>query len=730
MSSTAVTAPEAAGDQPRGRAQGPIIDADIHNYLPSHATIREYLPQRWRTYHQSFGTRNPNSIAFFPTRPRNMAARADAWPDKGAPGSDLDLMRSQHLDLWDITIGILNPLEQIFMGSQFPAFSAALTTALNHYTLERWVEPEPRLYASICVPYEDPDFAVEEIHRLGDHPRFVQVLLNLRTRDPFGHRKYWKIYEAAVAHDLPIAVHVGGVGGNTITGAGFPSYYFEDHAGYPQAFQAHIISMVFEGVFDAFPTLKFVCQEGGFAWVPWLSWRMDRAWGLLRDEVPHVKRPPSEYIREHLWYTTQPIEEPEHPHQFAELLGQTDALGISDRLLFSSDYPHWDFDAPDRALPKLMSRELKVGVLSGHAAQLTGLPMSPEVGLSPRIDCDVHVPTPSVAQLHPHIPHHWNEYIANAGFDGTMAVTSTYPPGAPTTGTDRFGASLSEALDNLRRCTLGDDPSARAVVSTHYGVEAMGPPDFSITMARAVNDWLINDCLSADERLLGSIVVPPQYPELAADEVERVGGHPQVVQVFLPARAVKPYGNRTYYPIFAAAEGLGLAIGVGFGGMTWTPPTPVGWPSYYVEEYVGMAHIMQAQVSSLILEGTFQRFPTLRVALLEGGWTWLPPLLWRLDKEWKGIRREVPWLTEAPSAYLRRHVRVSLQPIDAPAKGDDVLTVLDQIGSDDVLMFATDFPHVHNSDPAALVRRLPSDLATKILHDNAVDCYGLAVGVG
>jgi uncharacterized protein len=160
--------------------------------------------------------------------------------------------------------------------------------------------------------------------------------------------------------------------------------------------------------------------------------------------------------------------------------------------------------------------------------------------------------------------------------------------------------------------------------------------------------------------------------------------------------------------------------------MTWTPPTPVGWPSYYIEEYVGMASVMQAQLSSLVLEGTFQRFGTIRVALLEGGWTWLPQLLWRLDKEWKGIRREVPWLTEAPSATIRRHVKLSIQPIDAPPGGDEVLTVMEQIGSDDLLLFASDFPHEHGSDPDALVQRLPADVRRKVLFSNAADCYGLA----
>jgi predicted TIM-barrel fold metal-dependent hydrolase len=114
------------------------------------------------------------------------------------------------------------------------------------------------------------------------------------------------------------------------------------------------------------------------------------------------------------------------------------------------------------------------------------------------------------------------------------------------------------------------------------------------------------------------------------------------------------------------------------------------------------------------------------VAVLEGGWTWLPNLMWRLDKEWKGIRRETPWLTEPPSTYLRRHVRMGLQPVDAPIDGDQVLTVIDQIGAEEMLMFSSDFPHEHGSDPHALLARLPGELAAKVRYANAVACYGLA----
>jgi predicted TIM-barrel fold metal-dependent hydrolase len=87
--------------------------------------------------------------------------------------------------------------------------------------------------------------------------------------------------------------------------------------------------------------------------------------------VPHVTRPPSEQVREHVWMTTQPIEEPSQPAYFRQLL---DHLGMNDHLMFSTDYPHWDFDAPDQALPSGLPREGKAGIMAANARALYGLP--------------------------------------------------------------------------------------------------------------------------------------------------------------------------------------------------------------------------------------------------------------------------------------------------------------------------------------------------------------------
>jgi uncharacterized protein len=351
----------------RARLPG-IVDADVHHMLASNEILSRYLPKRWAEYNERFGLRYPDSIGYFATRPRHFACRTDAWPPNGGvPGGDLDFMREQLLDAWPIEAVILNPINQTTCGAQFNEFAAALTRALNDWTADEWLDRDERLYASICVPCEDAALAVAEVERLAASPRFVQVLVNVRTREPLGNRKYWPLYEAAAGLGLPVAMHVGGHGGNTITGAGWPSFYFEDHAGYPQAFQSQVISLVAEGVFERFPGLKVVLQEGGFAWLPWLQWRLDMAFELLREEVAHLERRPSEVVREHFWFTTQPIEEPERPEYFLQLWEE---LGMDDRALFASDYPHWDFDAPDQAIPLSLGDELRQKIYADNARAL------------------------------------------------------------------------------------------------------------------------------------------------------------------------------------------------------------------------------------------------------------------------------------------------------------------------------------------------------------------------
>ncbi|HEY8476570.1 MAG TPA: amidohydrolase family protein [Chloroflexota bacterium] len=346
--------------------------------------------------------------------------------------------------------------------------------------------------------------------------------------------------------------------------------------------------------------------------------------------------------------------------------------------------------------------------------------------LAGAIDCDVHAVVPSVETLFPYLPEYWRESIAQSGFKGP--VDTPYPPGVPTSvrpdAREPGGPPPGSDLDLLRRHVLDPWSVRYALLNCVYAVESVHNPYAAAALASAVNDWLREAWLRREPRLRASIVVPVQQPDLAAEEIDRVGGDPGFVQVLLPVRSEAPYGNRRYWPIYEAAVRHDLVVGIHFGGAPGNPPTPCGWPSTYLEEFVGMASVFQSQVISLVAEGVFERFPTLRVALLEGGFTWLPSLMWRLDKEWKGLRREVPWVRRLPSEYIREHVRLSLQPLDAPPDPRHLLQIVEQMGSDELLLFATDYPHWHFDAPEeALPAVLPEGLQRKVLVENARAFY-------
>jgi predicted TIM-barrel fold metal-dependent hydrolase len=337
------------------------------------------------------------------------------------------------------------------------------------------------------------------------------------------------------------------------------------------------------------------------------------------------------------------------------------------------------------------------------------------------IDCDVHAPTPTVEAVGPYLDEYWRDYAAEAGFRAPSSVATVYPPNAPTTrapGADDSPAGTAEHLDR--------EGADAAIVNCFSGVEALRNVDFANAYASAVNDWIAAEWLAPDDRLRAAIVVKPDDPAGAAGEIARLSGDRRFVHVLLPVRADRPYGNRFYWPLLEAAVEHGRPLALHFGGSSGNPPTPVGWPSYYLEEYVGMAHIFEAQLTSLIAEGAFERFPRLRVVLLESGFAWLPPLLWRLDKEWKGLRREIPWVKAAPSETIRERVRVAVQPVDGPPDREGLGRLLERLGSDELLVYSSDHPHAHaRTYEEALGPLLSPELDQKIRHDNAAALYGL-----
>jgi uncharacterized protein len=247
-------------------------------------------------------------------------------------------------------------------------FGAALAHAVNDWQIHDWVAKDRRLKAGIVVPQEYPEFAVREIDaRAAESEAFRQVIISPRSSEPLGRRKYWPIYEAIARNNLVLGLHPAGApGGHPSSGTGWGTYYMQEHYTFGTSISGNVVSLITEGVFERFPNLKVALIESGFSWAPSLGWRMDKQWQHMRKETPHLKRPPSEYLRQHFWFCTQPMEEPEEPAHRYDVLGW---IGW-DRLMFSSDYPHWDFDDPRQALSFKMTEAQRAGILRDNARAL------------------------------------------------------------------------------------------------------------------------------------------------------------------------------------------------------------------------------------------------------------------------------------------------------------------------------------------------------------------------
>ena len=140
--------------------------------------------------------------------------------------------------------------------------------------------------------------------------------------------------------------------------------------GFPFYAMVQLTNLVYNGIPERFPNVPVIFMEAGISWLAFMVGRLDNEYLLRSSEAPLLTRMPSDYIRD-FFYTSQPIDplaEPEHNRMLFELFsGET-------QLLYSSDYPHQDFDTPGSIDDlSFLSAEARRNILGGNAAKLFGL---------------------------------------------------------------------------------------------------------------------------------------------------------------------------------------------------------------------------------------------------------------------------------------------------------------------------------------------------------------------
>ncbi len=355
----------------------------------------------------------------------------------------------------------------------------------------------------------------------------------------------------------------------------------------------------------------------------------------------------------------------------------------------------------------------------------SAIKLKPGIFGHPAIDCDVHIAVPSTEALMPYLDAYWYDAFRSRGINRTSFTMTGDAPNAPMAARPDWrpkDARPGSDLALLQKGALDGFGSSIAIANCIFGGVALHSEDIAAALCKAVNDWVTEQWLNKEPRLRASILVPLNSVELAIEEIERRASDKRFVQVLMLAMGHDLLGKRQHWPIYEAAQRHKLPINIHAGSLYHHPPM-AGWGSFAYEDYVAQAFSFENQVLSLVSEGVFQKFPDLKFVLSESGVTWLPACLWRFNKTWRGVRPEIPWVKRIPGDIVRENIRLTLQPFDAPDHSGAVERFVDQMKSDRMLLFSTDFPHWHFEGTDALPVAASSALTKRMLLDNPLETY-------
>ena len=358
------------------------------------------------------------------------------------------------------------------------------------------------------------------------------------------------------------------------------------------------------------------------------------------------------------------------------------------------------------------------------------------------VDSDVHPIFPKgLNSLAPYLSSAWAKKLGvaghedwKAGLPGTFAIptNSIYTSLEGSTRGDAIpkdGSTPASTPELMAEHLLDPWSIDRAVLvqGNIFGLGAIPNADVAHTIACATNDWLQHEWMGRDGRLRYAIVVAPQDPVRAAAEVRRMADQHGPVEILIPAGR-KSLGDPFFWPLYDVANEYALPIAVhptAVEALYTTGPQIGGEAPWYYMEWratLGVPHMVNA--ASLVSHGVFERFPKLKVVFSEVGYAWLLEIMWRMDKDFKALRDETPWLMRLPSEYMLDHFRFTTQPWVEPQRREQLLQFFEMIDAKRTLLFSTDFPHWDGDDPQWTLKLLPEDVRVRIAVENAVEVFG------
>jgi predicted TIM-barrel fold metal-dependent hydrolase len=364
----------------RGLRDVPIVDCDCHVYeTTAMPEIIRYIdsPNVRRSFERaSLGilmhTMLPGNLG-----DRSSAGRIKTELDMRLPAGDLNgahpmaagLLHS--MDQMAIDYSILFPTPMLTLGAHpQPEIEVEVGRAYNRWLVREVLTASPRIRTMAYLPLSNPEASVAFIDEFAEAPGVVGFMVTAVRYQPIHENRFMKVFAALNERSVPLAFH---------SGPNWSERPFEQlnrflsaHAlGFPFYAMLQLTNLVVNGIPERFPNVRFIFMEAGQAWVPFLIARLDGEYRMRSSDAPLLRRLPSGYIRD-MFFTTQPFEQLDNADHLRAVF---EIMAADTQLLYSSDYPHQDFDLPTVIwdLP-FLSEEAKRNILGGNAMRLFGLP--------------------------------------------------------------------------------------------------------------------------------------------------------------------------------------------------------------------------------------------------------------------------------------------------------------------------------------------------------------------
>ena len=357
-----------------------IVDVDSHHYENEHySEVFEYVesPVIRGELKEGAGRRTSvlnSQVGYQNTGGRIHRAR-HRGKEKARPGRHADItLTLDWMDAMGVDYSCMFPTPMLFLGLHPQVeIETAMCRAYNAWLCEKILAQEPRIVSMLYLPFNDPEAAYRTVRDFGDKKGVVGFMVTSPRYKPVHDNAYVKTYALLEEMGKPISFHA--------------AYSWEDRAlqmtnrfisvhalGFMWFNMIHMTNWVINGLSVRFPKLKVMWIESGLTWASSLMQRLDHSFMIRTSDAPLLKEKPSHYMQQ-MYYSTQPMEIPDDK---SVMQATFKCINADTQLVWSSDYPHWDFDLPSTIYDLAFLNETqKRNILGANAARLFGLDPKP-----------------------------------------------------------------------------------------------------------------------------------------------------------------------------------------------------------------------------------------------------------------------------------------------------------------------------------------------------------------